>query len=457
MRNKKLIFLFLTVSALLASAWCRAAGQYDITVAQDGSGAYNSIQAAINAAPDGRTTPFKIFIKHGVYNERIIIPATKTFIELVGEDPANTIIAFGNGRAQSTTFSIQGNDCMLMNLTLENTQGRVSDGPQSLAIRTDADRVVFFNCRFISGQDTVLTNRAAKRVYFSYCYIDGNTDYIYGASIVIFDHTVIYARDRIDNNRSSYLTAASTPTGQTYGFVFRDCILPNNHGITTYTLGRPWQNDIRTETVGRTRAENKVVFLNTKMSTSISPIGWSLWDKGTSTAVITYAEYKSKKFDGSLVDVSKRVPWSKQLTDAEAAQYYNTAAIFGNWDPFATWADLPRKLKNPPVTVGNFFAKTNNTEALLQFNSTWPIKGVTYTLYKSADKAGAFKEIGRITAKSDTAIAYQFKDALPAENQTVYYQIKASKGKAVALSDTVGVDLASLHKQRKPFADQDVK
>jgi pectin methylesterase-like acyl-CoA thioesterase len=452
MSNKPLKFFLIIAIALFNVVYCKAiAPVYDITVAKDGSGKYSSIQAAIDAAPEGRTTPFKILIKKGLYNEQIRIPAAKPFLELVGEDPATTLIAFGNGRAQTSAFSIMAKDVMLMNLTLENTQGRVSDGPQSLAIRTDADRIVFYNCRFISGQDTVLTNRDGNRIYFSDCYIDGGTDYIYGAAIDVFDRCVIYTRDHINNNRSSYLTAANTPKGQAYGFVFRDCILPNNHGITTYTLGRPWHNDIRTETQGAVRAENKVVFLNTKMSSNISLLGWSVWgDKGTDTKVITYAEYKSKKFDGTPVDVSKRVDWSKQLTDAEAAPYYVNANMFGDWDPFAVWADMPHKAPQPPITVGNFFAKNGDNQALLQFNSSWPIKGVTYTLYKSMDKAGSFKEVDHLVAKSDTTIAFQFKDALPSNGHPAYYQVKATKGKATFATDTLSVDVAELKKQRVP-------
>jgi len=452
MKHKLLTCLFTLTIALFLSAHSNAAApQYDLVVAKDGSGKYTSVQAAINAAPDGLTKPFKIYIKKGFYNEQVRVPATKPFLEIIGEDVANTVIAYSDGRPSTSAFSIMAKDVMVMNLTLENLQGRISDGPQSLAIRTDADRIVFYNCRFISGQDTVLTNRDGNRIYFSDCYIDGGTDYIYGAAIDVFDRCVIYTRDHINNNKSSYLTAASTPKGQAYGFVFRDCVLPNNHGITTYTLGRPWHNDIRTETQGAVRAENKVVFLNTKMSTNISPLGWSVWgDKGTDVKVIIDAEYKSKKFDGTPVDVSKRVEWSKQLTDAEAKSYYVNANMFGDWDPFAVWADLPHKTPAPPVTVGNFFAKHNNTQALLQFNSSWPIKDVTYTLYKSMDKTGPFKEVDHITAKSDTTIAFQFKDAMPAESKPAYYQIKAAKGKTTFMSDTLSVDLAGLQKQRIP-------
>jgi hypothetical protein len=335
---------------------------------------------------------------------------------------------------------------MLMNITMENTQGRLFDGPQSLAVKTNADRIVFFNCRFISGQDTVLTNRNANRVYFNNCYIDGNTDFIYGAAMAVFDRCVIFPRDRVDYSKGGYVTAASTPAGQKYGLIFRNCIMPNNHGLTSYTLGRPWQNDNRTETQGRKRAENKVVFLNTKMGASIVPAGWSIWDNGTKTVVITYAEYKTTKFDGKQIDISQRVPWSEQLTDVAAKPYYDNELLFGDWDPFAIWKDLPKKITAYSIAIANFMARNINNTAVLQFNSSWPQSGVTYQLFTSLDKLAPFRTTDRLITKTDTIAAYQFNIAMPAENQVTYYLIRASKGNDVEVSDTVSVSVAGLNK-----------
>ncbi len=434
-----LVFIYLPAGAKVTVA-------YDALVAKDGSGKFTSIQQAINNAPEGRTTPYKIFIKAGIYTEQIIIPATKPFIELIGEDVARTIIAYGDGKGGTSVVVINANDCMLMNITMENTQGRLFDGPQSLAVKTNADRIVFFNCRFISGQDTVLTNRDGNRVYFNNCYIDGNTDFIYGAAVAVFDHCVIFPRDRVDGGKGGYVTAASTPAGQQYGLVFRDCTMPNNHGLTSYTLGRPWQNDSRTETQGRKRAENKVVFLNTAMSASIVPSGWSIWDDGTKTAVITYAEYKTTKFDGTPVDLRHRVPWSQQLTDSAAKTYYDDKLLFGDWDPFTIWKDLPKETTGHSIAIANFMVRSINNMAILQFNSSWPQNGVTYQLLTSPDKRMLFKNTSRLITKTDTIAAYQFNIAMPAENQVTYYLIRASKGNAIEMSDTLSVSISVLNK-----------
>jgi pectinesterase len=449
MKNKVIPALLTILLAILSQTKADSKDKYNVIVAKDGSGNFKSVQAAIDAAPTGQTVPYKIFVKAGKYVEQVIIPAGKTFIELVGEDPQTTVISFGDGKGGTSTFTINANDCMLMNITLENSQGRISDGPQSLAIRTNANHAVFFNCRFISGQDTILVSNAGSAIYFKNCYIDGNTDFVFGAATAVFDNCVIYCRDRVDGNKGGYFTAASTPTGQAYGLVFRDCIIPNNHGVTVYTLGRPWQNDAGTAINGRKRASNNVVFLNTKMSNSISPAGWSAWDKGTVTDVITYAEYKTRKFDGSLTDISQRVPWSKQLTDEQAAPYLINSNLFGQWDPFPVWVDMPRTANSSSIAISNFLARTDGSQAAFQFNSSWPIEGVTYDLYKKAGDASQFKKIGSLTTKSDTTVAYQFKDGIPDQDQTSYYLLKAQKNKSIYWSDTLQVTATTLLKAKR--------
>ncbi len=408
---------------------------YDIVVAADGSGDYTSIQAAINAAPGGRTIPYRIFIKKGRYWGKLVIPSNKPFLQLIGEDVANTKIIYGDGGGGTVVVLIQANDVMLINLTLENSQGAISDGPQSLAVRSDGDRIVFKNCRFISGQDTVMVNGAGKRVYFKTCYIDGNVDFIYGSAITALDSCVIYGRDRLDNQAGGVITADNCPKGQPYGLVFRDCILPANRGITNYSLGRPWHNSSR-ETATGTNAHNNSVFLNTIMTSSIFPTGWSVWDAGTNTSVITYAEYKSKKFDGSLVDVSKRLSWTKQLTDAQAAAYYVNSNLYGNWDPYAVWPELAGNTVKP-IALSNFRGIRNNAASTISFNICWPIAGVSYELHRSTDSL-IYSKAKEFTASNDTTVAYAFTDSLPPIGSRYFYKIVASKaGYASYTTDNV--------------------
>lgn len=435
----------------------------NVTVAKDGSGQYTTIQAAIDAAPTGRTTPYIIYIKNGKYKEKVSIPSNKPFIHLVGESVANTIITWDDysgkpnpaggtfGTSTSATVTISSNDCFVANITMENSTGYTGDGPQALAINVSGDRCAFKDCRFISGQDTVLANGDGKRQYFRNCYIDGNTDFIFGSSIAVFDSCIIFPRDRVDGANGGYVTAANTPQAQTYGYVFRDCKLTMNRGITLYTLGRPWQNDASTVD----KKGNKTVFLNSYMGNSIKAEGWSMWDAGTNTSIITYAEYKTKKFDGTLANVSGRVSWSKQLTDAEAADYYDNTKVLGNWDPCTSSSSMCAGSATE-IAVSNFRVKkgTSSTPSVISCNISWPIAGLRYELFKSPDNIN-FSKINELVVNNDTAVNFVHADAIPAGGSSYYYYIKASKdGMAAHITDTIQVSsipTVSVSGSFKPF------
>ncbi len=405
----------------------------DLVVAKDGSGNYTTLQGAIDAAPTGRTTPFVIYVKNGKYKEKVNIPSNKPFIHLVGESVANTIVTWDDysgkvvngvtiGTSTSATITISAADCMAANITFENSTGYTGDGPQALAINVSGDRCAFKGCRFIGGQDTVLANGNGKRQYFKNCYIDGNTDFIFGSSIAVFDSCVIFPRDRVDGANGGYITAANTPPGQAYGYVFRDCKITKNRSITLYTLGRPWQNDATTADVAK--ANNKVVFLNATMPSSIKPEGWSAWDAGTNTSLITYAEYKTTKWDGSLLNISQRVPWSKQLTDAEAAAY-TLPAIFGSWDPCTLSSSLCSS-QPAALAVSNLRVQRGASQSAISWNLSWPYTDVKYEVYRSTDSIN-FSKINEVSSVTDSVVAFSVNDALPAAGTTYYYYVKASR------------------------------
>jgi pectin methylesterase-like acyl-CoA thioesterase len=405
----------------------------NVTVAKDGTGNFTTVQAAIDAAPTSSTSPYIIYIKNGKYREKVTIPSNKPFIHLIGESIANTIISWDDysgklipggagatyGTSNSATLTINSTDCMLKNLTVENTTG---DSPQALAINVNADRFVSVNCRFLGGQDTVLTN-GSTRQYFKSTYIDGTVDFIFGGAQAIFDSCVIYPKTRQDGTTQSYITAVNTSATQTYGYVFRNCIIPSNFGITSYELGRPWQNDGVTSPA----PFNRAVFINTTMGNSvIKPEGWSTWNSSTNTSQIYYGEYRSKKFDSSLVDVSQRVPWSYQLTAAEA-QNYNFANVFGSWDPCGVNPSVCNSGARELV-VSNFRAKkgTSTTNSVISWNISWPMSGVTYQLFRSSDNIN-FTQINQQVSVNDTAINFLYAEPIPAPGTSFYYYLVASK------------------------------
>lgn len=346
-------------------------------------------------------------------------------MQILGEGVNETIFSWDDyagkaGVTEIATITIFSNDCVFMNMTIENSWGRKYDGPQALAVRAQGDRVIFKNCKLVSGQDTVMANGNGKRQYYRNCYFDGNTDYIYGSAIAVFDSCVIFNRDRVDGSNGGVFTAASTPFGQTYGYVFRDCLLPNNNGQSAYTLGRPWGNADPPYT-----SETKVVFLNCRMGTTVRPDRWQVWTPLTNTSLITYAEYKTKYFNGTPVDLSNRLPWTKEFNDSIAAPYFVNSNIFGNWDPCSVLAEVCQPFA-APLSTSNFRVNRSASQSTILFNICWPVAGVRYELHRSTDSLN-FSSINSFTSTTDTLAAYQFTDVLPPSGTSYYYRLVTSK------------------------------
>jgi len=424
------------------------AQSYNAVVAKDGTGNFTTVQAAINAAPTGRTTPYTIYIKNGKYKEKVTVPTNKPFLQLIGQSVAGVVITGDdyNGKPNpaggtfsattSATVTVSGPDFSALNITFENTTG---DSPQALAMRITADQVAFKNCRFLGGQDTVYTNTNNARNYFKDCYIDGAVDFIYGGARGLFEGCVIYPKTRRDGGSGGYITAANTPQNQAYGYVFRKCYIPANRGTTTYTLGRPWGNDA--SNTNANRAHNKVVWLSTVIGPNvIKPEGWSSWDAGTNTSVITYAEYKSRDVNGNLLDVSQRVPWSIQLTDADTATYARATMLSG-WDPCAVYPNFCPS-QAPEIAITNFLAVKGSatTPSAFTWNASWPIAGVQYQVFRSATRKGSYAPLYSTTAANATDVTFVTTDAAPAPGTAYFYYVQASKaGLATHLSDTLQI------------------
>lgn len=301
----KNLFRLKLFAALLIFSGARLSAQTNLFVAADGSAQFKSVEAAIMSVPSGsRENPVVIHIAPGTYKELIYIQREKSFFRLIGASPTNTVLSFnlyagitnaegkpiGTFKTPSTT--IDADDFYAENLTFENSAGPVG---QALAIRVDGDRASFRNCHFIGWQDTILLNRG--RQYFENCYICGHVDFIFGAATAWFE------KCRINCLGNGYVTAASTPQDQPFGFVFSNCqITGDKPGVKTL-LGRPW------------RIYASTIYLNCEMSDVVRPEGWFDWKKPEAHQTTRYAEFNST---GSGANPSARQDWTKQLTAAEA-------------------------------------------------------------------------------------------------------------------------------------------
>lgn len=291
---------------------------YDFIVAKDGSADFSTVQEAINAVPDFRKNSTTIFIKNGIYKEKLILPASKTNVVFIGESRDSTILTYDDfaskknrfgeevGTTGSSSFYVFAEGFRAENITFENSSGPVG---QAVAIRIDGDRVVFKNCRFLGYQDTLYPHGENSRQYYSNCYIEGTVDFIFGWSTAVFDHCTIFCK------KEGYVTAPSTNETTKYGFVFLDCDIRGEASKGSFYLGRPW------------RPYGKSVFLRCNLSDIIRPEGWHNWGDAAKEKTAFFAEYKNTG-DGARID--GRVGWSHQLTEAQAAEY-TPEKILGDW------------------------------------------------------------------------------------------------------------------------------
>ncbi len=308
---KKAIFSLLLLSNIAVAL---AANPYDnpdtIFVARDGTGQFRNIGEAIEVCRAFMEYHKVIFVRRGVYKEKLVVPSSLTNIEICGEDADNTIITYDDhanisiptpygdtkpmGTFRTYTLKIEGSDITLKNITVENNAARLG---QAVALHTEGNRLHFVGCRFLGNQDTVYTGVAGTFLRFDNCYVEGTTDFIFGPSTAWFENCEIRSK------ANSYITAASTPADQDGGYVFHQCRLTASEGVDKVYLGRPW------------RPYAYTAFINCYLGPHILPEGWDNWRNPANERTARYMEHGNT---GPGADTSHRVSWCRQLTASEA-------------------------------------------------------------------------------------------------------------------------------------------
>ncbi|KGE14658.1 pectinesterase family protein [Sphingobacterium deserti] len=313
---KNVSLLLLCVLFFVQNIWAR---DYDFVVAKDGSGQFTTVQEAIDAVPSFRKETTTIFIKKGIYKEKIILSEPKQHIKLIGEDVLSTIITFDDyaqrknkfgediGTSGSASFYCLGNNFTAENISFENSAGPVG---QAVAMWVAADKATFINCRFLGFQDTLYTYGKGARQLYIHCYIEGTVDYIFGSSTAWFENCELHCKSK------GYITAASTPDTSSFGYVFNNCTITGSSDVQTFYLGRPW------------RPYAKVIFMNSTMPAFINGAGWDNWGKESNEQTVFFAEYNNT---GAGALSQSRVKWAKQLSN-EQGQNISLSAVFGDWE-----------------------------------------------------------------------------------------------------------------------------
>jgi pectinesterase len=285
-----------------------------VVVSRDGTGDFRSLQEAFDQIRAFRPAPTLILVKKGVYKEKIILPSWLKDVTVRGEDRDQTVITWDDhaninnmGTFRTYTLLVQGNNITFENLTVENNAAQLG---QAVALHVEGDRIVFRNCRLLGNQDTVYAGREGTRHYFVNCYIEGTTDFIFGPSVCWFERCTLHCK------RNSYITAASTPQDQQYGYVFNNCTVTLADGVDRMYLGRPW------------RPYGMTLFMNCDLPKGITPEAWNNWNNRDNEKTARYMEYNNK---GEGAATAARPPWIKMLT-AQQAGAYTVAAVMKGCD-----------------------------------------------------------------------------------------------------------------------------
>ena len=310
---KRHIFMLLAIGMAL-STWA----QKLLTVSKDGSGDYTTVQAAIDAVAEGETAT--IMVKAGTYDEMVKVglrtkPSTKC-ISLIGEGMDKTIITAANGKnnigsgkdvRDYATLGVFAPDFYAQDICIQNTGGKTAG--QALALHMDGDRSTFYRCKITGYQDTHRTKKGV-RSYYKECVIEGATDYIYAGGTCWFEHctlnSVAGGYITAPEDITYYTTASDGTTKIWLGFIFNECTVTKASGVSdkSVSLGRCW---------GAEKCGS--MFLNCQLNNVIKAAGWETMGGNDGTKSY-YAEYKSKN-GTALADVSNRISWSHQLTDAD--------------------------------------------------------------------------------------------------------------------------------------------
>jgi hypothetical protein len=279
-----------------------------LTVALDGTGDFCSVQGATDALPANSSAAATITIAAGTYHE-IVHFRSKNNVTLHGQDRQATVIAGTNnddmnpGTANRALVGIDdSNGLVVENLTIHNLTPQ--GGSQAEALRLQAcDQCVVRDADILSLQDTLLWS---GRVYADNCYIAGNVDFVWGTGAAYFNkcelHTV---------GRAGAIVQARNPAS-TYGYVFVDSQLTADAGVTGQVLAR--------------------VDVSVYPASHVAYVNWTATN-AADTSMLRFWEYQSVDPTGNPIDVSQRLPASRQLTAAQAAMMRDPTVVLAGWQP----------------------------------------------------------------------------------------------------------------------------
>ncbi|XP_008804471.1 pectinesterase-like [Phoenix dactylifera] len=302
----------------------------NVVVAKDGSGNFKTINDALKAMPAKYTGRYIIYVKAGVYNEKILVDKQKTNLFIYGDGSKKTIVTghasykSGVKTDQTATFAVQAPGFICKNMGFRNTAG--PEGHQAVAFRVNADLAVLFRCRFDGYQDTLYVQ--SGRHFFRNCVVSGTVDFIFGGGASILQNCLILIRRPMDSQFTAVTAAAGDHPDENSVIVIHNSrirpdtkLFPDRLKIKSY-LGRPW------------KAYAKTVVMETDIGDLIQPEGWKEWDgKPEHEKTAFYAEFQNR---GPGSNTRGRVRWpAYRVIKRQEAQKFTVSNLLytqsGDW------------------------------------------------------------------------------------------------------------------------------
>ena len=346
---------------------------------------FKTIQDAINEAdsinPKSENDRVIIHISPGIYRQQLMIKTA--YLSLINEEPEKEVkitwyygagykyYSVGdNGRYNETRFQeklnktgkVWYNGCTVFatwravyfraeNITFENsfnryiTEEELEDGVEPMSEKyiirnkntdpnaleaaqgacsfsAEAAYTEFYNCKFLSCDSTVFAQ--AKAIYYKNCFLEGQTDIIYGGGNVVFHSCIIRWKGFSKNSTGGCISSSLAGNGiKPYtGYLFyKSKIIGNKDlNVTSGVFGRAWGTN-----------ETKITFINTTLENDkmITKEGWGALHCPPEE-VDGFLEYGTKLKNGKLVDVSQRKGHIIPYIDFNE---FNITSYLNNWTP----------------------------------------------------------------------------------------------------------------------------
>ena len=298
------------------------------TVNADGTGDFDTVQGAMDFIPDWSKKRITVTVKNGIYEELVYF-RNKENVTLLGESQDKTIVRYANNEVfnphpanirtnpERGTFPSRraavtvdnSNGIHIVNMTLQTTLRGQAEG-----LLITGERNILSNITVIGSGDALQANGL---IYMADSTIIGGGDSILGRGTLFCERCTI---------RSNSVMMWPRNHQGDHGNVFKDSTFIGT-GPTATTFARAPRNDTFTY------AYAEVVLLNSTL-VNIAPEGWGAADQGGN---VHFWEYNSRDEKGALVDVSRRVAWSRQLDKVKDAKliadYSRPEFVLAGWKP----------------------------------------------------------------------------------------------------------------------------